>query len=47
MEIEAAEWEAKGASDCPAESFESGVSAALRWALGDSNDKPIENPVEQ
>jgi hypothetical protein len=32
-----------GVSAVPAMSYEEGVNNALRWALGETNDKPMEN----
>jgi hypothetical protein len=33
----------KGRSDVPGMTYEEGVDNALRWALGDSDDAPIED----
>lgn len=43
---DAASWEEVGRSDCPNETYESGVQAGIRWVLGQSNDKPIENAYD-
>ena len=34
----------EGRSDVPGMSYEEGVSAALRWAIGESDDEPIGDP---
>jgi hypothetical protein len=39
----AAEAEESGGSRWPGMSYEQGVSAALRWATGESNDPPMED----
>lgn len=43
----ASEWEETGGTAVRGMSYEAGVSAGLRWALGDSDDVPIETAVEQ
>lgn len=43
QEADAAERECEGRTDVPGMTYEEGVSAALRWVLGDTDDKPI-NP---
>jgi hypothetical protein len=37
----AADWENAGQSSVPGMSYEQGVQAALRWAIGDEKDCPI------
>ncbi len=42
-----AAWEEAGGSSVPGMSFESGVLAGIRWAIGDSEDAPIESDPEE
>lgn len=35
--------DAIGGSEFPGMTYEEGVSNALRWALGDTNDKPMDD----
>lgn len=41
-QIALAEESMDGGSKWPGMSYEEGVSAALRWAIGESDDKPME-----
>jgi hypothetical protein len=43
MQNDAEDWIAQGETDVSGMTYEEGVSYALRWVLGDSDDKPIEN----
>jgi len=44
MESYAQEWISEGETYVPGMTYEEGVSAALQWVLGNSDDSPIENP---
>lgn len=39
-------WLEASTSDVPGMTYEEGVDAALRWALGDCDDEPIENEYQ-
>ena len=39
----AAESEIEGRSKWPAMTYEEGVSAALRWVIGETDDRPMDN----
>lgn len=38
----AAAWEEHGGSGVPGMTYEQGVAAGIRWAVGDTDDHPIE-----
>lgn len=42
----AAAWEEQGGSGVPGMTYEQGVSAGVKWAIGDTEDHPIEEDPE-
>ena len=43
---DAADWEDAGRTDVPGMTYEQGVTAALRWVRGESDESPIETRLE-
>jgi hypothetical protein len=39
-------WTSAGNTDVPGMTYEEGVEAALRWALGEEDNEPIENEAD-
>lgn len=42
----AADWEERGGSAVPGMTYEQGVAAGIRWAIGDTEEHPI-GPEEE